>query len=272
MRIDRQATLRGGLGLGPGDVVGIVGAGGKTSLMYRLVRELVAAGVPVVATTTTKIWEPAEGTVPEVVLGNGNDSHIEVLRGVIYSRGMVLTGSREAEGKIIGHSPEFVDSIRRARPDWAIVAECDGARGKSLKVPDSHEPPLPSLTSVYIVVVGADCIGEKVGSEGVYKPERVALAAGVGEDAVVDDAVIAATILSSDSYLGRRPAGSRMFVLVNKVRPGDVLSAGDTCTPVEDNPVIALAGRLVSSEAIEGVVLGSVGRMGDEAFAILSRS
>lgn len=268
MRIDRQATLCGALGLGPGDVVGIVGAGGKTSLMYRLVREFVASGVPVVATTTTKIWEPAQGTVPEVVLGDGNDSHIEVLSGFIYSRCMVLTGSREAGGKIIGHSPEFVDTIRRAKPSWAVVAECDGARGKSLKVPDSHEPPLPSLTSVYIVVVGADCIGEKVGSEGVYKPERVALVARVDEDAVVDDAVIADTILSPDSYLGRRPPRARMFVLVNKVRPGDVLPAGDICTPVEDNPVIALAGRLVSSEAVEGVVLGSVGRMGGGGFAI----
>lgn len=269
MKLDRQATLCRGLGLGPGDVVGIVGAGGKTSLMYRLVREFVASGVPVVATTTTRIWEPAEGTMPEVVLGDGNDSHIEVLSGVVYGRGMALTGSGEADGKIIGHSPEFVDSIGRAKPGWAVVAECDGARGKSLKVPDSHEPPLPSLTSVYIVVVGADCIGEKVGSDAVYKPGQVAQVAGVPAEAVVDDAVIAATILSPDSYLGRRPSRARMFVLVNKVRPGDVLPAGDDCTPVEDNPVTALAGRLISSGTIEGVIVGSVGRMSEEPFAFL---
>jgi hypothetical protein len=207
--------------------------------------------------------------MPEVVLGDGNDSHIEVLSGVVRGRGMALTGSREAEGKIIGHSPEFVDSIRRAKPAWAVVAECDGARGKSLKVPGSHEPPLPALTSVYIVVVGADCIGEKLASDGVYKPEEVALVAGVPADAVVDDSVIAATILSPDSYLGRKPPRARMFVLVNKVRPVDVLPSGDECTPVEGNPVIALADRLISSGAIEGVILGSVGRMGKEPFAFL---
>ena len=146
MRIDRQATLRAAFGLGAGDVVSIVGAGGKTSLMYRLVRELAAAGVPVIATTTTRILEPAEGTMPEVALGEGNASHIEVLRGMVEGRGFALTGSSEAGGKIIGHSPEFVDSIRLANPDWAVVSECDGARGKSLKVPEAHEPPLPSLT------------------------------------------------------------------------------------------------------------------------------
>jgi probable selenium-dependent hydroxylase accessory protein YqeC len=269
VRIDRQSTISGALELGPGDVVSIVGAGGKTSLMYRLVRELVAAGVPVIGTTTTRILEPADGTMPEVALGEGNDSHIEVLRGLVEGRGMALTGSGEKDGKIIGHSPDFVDTVRRANPGWAIVAECDGARGKSLKVPEDHEPPLPSLTSVYIVVVGADCLGEQVSSEPVYNSRAVADVAGAAVDALLDDQLVAATVLSPASYMGRRPPGARMFVLVNKVKPGDVLPAGDECTPVEDNPVIALADRLTASEAVEGVILGSVGRSGEDAFAVL---
>ena len=268
MIIDRPASLLAGLDLGPGDVVSIVGAGGKTSLMYRLVREFVASGVPVIATTTTRILEPAEGTMPEVVLGEGNASHIEVLRGMVEARGFALTGDSEAGGKIIGHSPEFVDSISRENPDWAVVSECDGARSKSLKVPDAHEPPLPSLTSVYIVVVGADCFGEQVGSAAVYNPEAVAGVAGVSVDSIIDDAVVAAAVLSPRSYLGRRPPGARMFVLVNKLIPGDVLPAGDECTPVEDNPVTALAGRLLSS-GVAGVVIGSVGRGSREAFAVM---
>jgi probable selenium-dependent hydroxylase accessory protein YqeC len=262
-------TVSGALGLGPGDVVSIVGAGGKTSLMYRLVREFVAAGVPVVATTTTRILEPAEGTMPEVALGEGNKSHIEILRGIIEGRGMALSGSREEGGKVIGHSPEFVDSVRRENPGWAVVTECDGARGKSLKVPEAHEPPLPSLTSVYIVVLGADCLGESLSSDCVYNPKAVADVTGVSEDALIDDAVVASAVLSRESYLGHRPPESRMFVLVNKVRTSDVLSAGDECTPVEDNPVIALAGRLSSSESVDGVLLGSVGRVSDEPFAVL---
>jgi probable selenium-dependent hydroxylase accessory protein YqeC len=237
--------------------------------MYRLVRELAAAGVPVIATTTTRILEPAEGTMPEVALGEGNASHIEVLRGMVEGRGFALTGSREAGGKIIGHSPEFVDSIRLENPDWVVVSECDGARGKSLKVPEAHEPPLPSLTSVYVVVIGADCMGERVNSAAVYNPEAVARVAGVTADALVDDGVVAATVLSPESYSGRKPAGARMSVLVNKVNPGDVLPAGDECTPVEDNPVIALANRLLSSGKVDGVVIGSVGRASGEAFAVL---
>jgi probable selenium-dependent hydroxylase accessory protein YqeC len=269
VRIDRQATLRAAFSAGPGDVVSIVGAGGKTSLMYRLVREFVAARIPVIATTTTRILEPAEGTMPEIALGEGNASHLEILKGLVAARGFALTGRSEAGGKIVGHSPEFVDSMSVGNPDWVVVSECDGARGRSLKVPDAHEPPLPSLTSVYIVVVGADCMGERVDSDAVYNPEAVAGVAGVAADAVIDDTVVAAAVLSKRSYLGRRPARGRMYVLLNKIVAGDALPAGDACTPVEDSPVLALAGRLLSSGVIEGVVLGSVGRAGEQDFAVL---
>ncbi len=269
MRIDRLTSLCEAFCIGRGDVVGIVGAGGKTSLMYRLARELVHRRVPVIATTTTRIWEPAEGTMPDVVLGEGNASHIELLRGVIEARGFALSGSAEAGGKIIGHAPEFVDSVRRANPGWVVVAECDGARGRSLKVAEPHEPPLPSLTSVYIVVVGADCLGVPVDSVEVYNPEKVAEVAGLAANAIVDDIVVAAAILSPDSYLGRRPEGSNMFVLINKVYPGDAFPGGDGCTPVEDNPVVSLASRLASSDWVQGVVLGSVGEAGRPDFAVL---
>jgi probable selenium-dependent hydroxylase accessory protein YqeC len=270
MRIDRQAALITAMGLGAGDLVSIAGAGGKTSVMYRLVREFAAAGIPVVATTTTRILEPAEGTMPEVVLGEGNPSHMEVLQGVVASRGMALTGDREEGGKIIGHSPEFVDSLRRENPGWAVVAECDGARGRSLKVPQAHEPPLPFLTSVFVVVVGADCLGENVNSAAVYNPQDVARVAGVSEGSMIDDAVVAATLLSPESYLGRRPGDARMFVLINKVIADDALPAGDACTPFEDNPVLSLAHRLIEAGAVEGVLLGSAGAGGRASFAVAS--
>ncbi len=268
MKVERHAALRAALGLAPGDLVGIAGAGGKTSLMYRLVREFTASGVPVVATTTTRILNPGGGAMPEVVLGEGNASHIEVLRGLIESRGLALTGKSEENGKIIGHDPEFVDEIHAGNPGWVVVAECDGARGASLKVPGSHEPRLPGLTSAYVVVVGADCIGGQVMSARVYNPDAVADVAGVTPDAPVDDGVIAAAILSPRSYLGRRPADARMLVLVNKVDPGDVFPAGG-CTAVEGSPVAALAGRLVRSRDVDGVVLGSVGGAAAEVFAVV---
>ena len=50
--------LREALNLKKGDLVVFVGAGGKTSAMNRLAKELVDSGDTVIITTTTKIFLP----------------------------------------------------------------------------------------------------------------------------------------------------------------------------------------------------------------------
>ena len=51
----QKNSLAHSLGISPGDIVAFVGAGGKTSLMLKLVDELYEAGIKVVVTTTTKL-------------------------------------------------------------------------------------------------------------------------------------------------------------------------------------------------------------------------
>ena len=45
-----------GLRIKPGDVVTLIGGGGKTTVMFRLAEELTAAGLTVISTMTTKIF------------------------------------------------------------------------------------------------------------------------------------------------------------------------------------------------------------------------
>ena len=53
-----MTSLGQALMLGDGGVISLVGAGGKTSLMFKLAHELSKTGEPVLTTTTTKIFEP----------------------------------------------------------------------------------------------------------------------------------------------------------------------------------------------------------------------
>src|SRR4030043_2196231 len=53
-----DGCLEESLGLKAKELISLVGAGGKTTLMFRLAKELVAGGKKVVTTTTTKILEP----------------------------------------------------------------------------------------------------------------------------------------------------------------------------------------------------------------------
>ncbi len=49
------------LGIQSREVISLVGAGGKTTLMFRLAKELSLSGKKVVTTTTTKILKPTPG-------------------------------------------------------------------------------------------------------------------------------------------------------------------------------------------------------------------
>jgi len=69
--------LRDALLLKGGGVVSLVGAGGKTSLMFRLAQELSAAGETVLTTTTTRIFMPEEGQSRCVILADTAEKILE---------------------------------------------------------------------------------------------------------------------------------------------------------------------------------------------------
>jgi hypothetical protein len=52
-------SLTEALGIEAREMISLVGAGGKTTLMFRLAKELSLSGKRLVTTTTTKILEPA---------------------------------------------------------------------------------------------------------------------------------------------------------------------------------------------------------------------
>ena len=72
-----MVSLRQGLALGRKGVISLVGAGGKTSLMFRLAHELAASGETVLTTTTTKILRPTAEQSKHIVI---SDSPVDILK------------------------------------------------------------------------------------------------------------------------------------------------------------------------------------------------
>ncbi len=61
--------LKEALGIKPGEVISLVGGGGKTTLMFALARELASSGKTVITTATTKILEPSSTETSLLLLG-----------------------------------------------------------------------------------------------------------------------------------------------------------------------------------------------------------
>ncbi|HVP58754.1 MAG TPA: selenium cofactor biosynthesis protein YqeC [bacterium] len=270
MRIDLRTSLVEALGVKPGELVSLVGAGGKTSLMYALGHELAALGRPVLVTTTTRIMYPAPAEAAHVVIGDENDATLSRLEAALAGARLVLAARAKLDSKLAGFSPAFLETIRRRVQGLAIVAECDGAKGKSLKVPRQHEPPVAPSTDVFVVLIGADCLGKPLSADEVFEGELVRAVAGVNGGAVVDSRVIARAVLSSESYLGRKPPGARLCVFLNKVDVENLDRLASAAGRTGATSAFEVGMALRSNAAVDRVVYGSLERSAGKGFLVLS--
>jgi probable selenium-dependent hydroxylase accessory protein YqeC len=116
-----------------------------------------------------------------------------------------------------------VDSLR-ALADLVLV-EADGARGRSLKLPASHEPVIPSSTTLVLVVAALDVLGRPLDADRVHRLDLVAAALGkaLGEPVTAED--IGRTLGHAAGYPARVPPGTRAGVFLNKAEDAEALAA-----------------------------------------------
>ena len=118
-------------------VISLVGAGGKTTLIFTLAKELKEAGFRVAVTTTTHMQEETRDGITPVGVPCGG-------------------------GKISGVSEEMLEHLRE---DYDVVlVEADGSHRLPFKVPSASEPALPKYTDLVIGVAGASAIGQPFGA------------------------------------------------------------------------------------------------------------
>jgi probable selenium-dependent hydroxylase accessory protein YqeC len=205
------------LGLEKSGVVSIVGAGGKTSLMFGLAHEISGSGQTVLTTTTTKIMMPRKDQSCHVILTPSIQSLLDHARLLLKENLHICAASPglpEYPEKIVGFQKSFIDAVGQSGLfDWIIV-EADGAAQKSLKVPAEHEPVIP-LSSTYVIgVVGLNAIGKPLHPEWVFRHKRYASITGLSEGLPVTlDSVVRATVHPEGIFKGSPPHAQKILFL-----------------------------------------------------------
>ena len=212
--IDSVFGLADALSVGKGDVVSLVGAGGKTTVLYALTVALQRQGLSVIATSTTHMQMPMTATtMPPLVVVGEEDNWLTTVKAQLRRYGSVtVIEDRKRDDKLGGVDPVMMDPLRSLAD--CVVIEADGARGRCLKAPASHEPVIPNETTLTVILVGLDALDHKLDAEHVHRLEIVASLSGASPGMEVTDAVIAAAIVKG--YLPKIPKGSRHIVLLNK--------------------------------------------------------
>jgi molybdenum cofactor cytidylyltransferase len=194
-----------------GAVVTFTGAGGKTTAMIRLGRELAAAGMRVVATTTTRLGMDELDRFPRVVVNPTPAMLAAALQET--SPVLVVAGQAPAEAKAMGLEPEQVAALSEVAD--VVLVEGDGSRRLPLKAPGPGEPVVPPTTTHLVCCVGLAALGRPLDETTVHRPERVAALTGLSPGAILTPAALARLLLHPDGPgRGAGPA-ARRYLLAN---------------------------------------------------------
>lgn len=143
-----------------GRVIAIVGAGGKSTLLYALAQEMAARGRSGIVTTTTHIWRPDALPLAE---------DPQTLRRLTRRHPLVVCGKARGDGRLSppGPAPEEMRSLA----DF-IWVEADGSRGLPCKAPADFEPCIPDDAQVVLGVAGLTALNGRI-ADVCCRPERV---------------------------------------------------------------------------------------------------
>jgi probable selenium-dependent hydroxylase accessory protein YqeC len=202
------------IGLGKSEMVCLVGAGGKTSAMFRLAYELSSKGKRVLVTTTTAIYHPEKNQYDKVLI---SDKEALNLFDNIRSGSITVLGkSLSAEGKLKGVNPAFLDKVFREGIFDYILIEADGSKGRSIKAPAEHEPVIPPCTTKVLGFIGLDCIKKKVCQESVHRPEIFCRILGCCERDIIDTDIIIKLVTHKEGLFKTVPDNAERYFVLNK--------------------------------------------------------
>jgi len=209
--------LRAAFGIGDRVVATLVGGGGKTSLLFALAREGVAAGRRVVTATTTKMLLPEPHPSSRLVVGNDERKLLADLDRALARTAHVTVGRTSEGAKLGGVSTDFVGAIAAGnRADWILV-EGDGAKHRHLKAPRPGEPVVPACTDLLVPVVGIDVVGRPFTAETVFRPEIVERITPYRRGETVTVAFVHDVLFHERGVCASAPPGARVLPFVSFV-------------------------------------------------------
>jgi len=223
-----MTSLRQALMLGEGGVISLVGAGGKTSLMFKLAHELSKIGDSVLTTTTTKIFEPEPDQSSCVIVSDSVTRLIDRAEDLIDQHPHITMASARlaGTGKLIGIPPGAVDTLWDSNLFRWIVVEADGAAGRPLKAPAGHEPVIPDCTSCLVGLAGLNGVGRPLSDQWVFRPERFAKLAGIPPNFDVSESAVADFITHKKGLFKNAPARAARIAFLNQADTPENIGAG----------------------------------------------
>ena len=207
--------LINGFRLEQGHKIALVGAGGKTTLMFQLARNF---RTKVICTTSTHLALDQLGqadqhliiTDPEQIPGSAAE----------YPGDLLLFTGPQVETNRVGSPPaEALEALANLADSWdcPLIVEADGARKLPIKAPAEHEPPIPDFVDVVITVIGLSGLGKPLQDDWVHRPEYYAKLVDLPVGETLESHHLVKGLISSAGGLKNIPQNARKILLINQI-------------------------------------------------------
>jgi probable selenium-dependent hydroxylase accessory protein YqeC len=217
------------LSLRPGDVTAFVGAGGKTTSIWRIQSELAAQDLRSILTTTTKLMEPVMPPEGALMLAAQPDA-ARIADLLDHAPRLALASRRLSERypwkddhpvpslpyKLDGLPPELLCELAAQLPGVTWLVEADGAKGCGFKLPAEHEPVIPTCAVTVVVMAHLDALGQPLDQTTVHRVGDATRVLGVTVGTPLTPAMFARVL--TDEALGLKgvPKQARAVALLTQ--------------------------------------------------------
>ncbi len=220
--------LHGALGISAGDVVAFAGAGGKSSAILQVARELTGSGMTVLTVPTTKMFlGEVERLGPLVTSEDPQELAGQVRAALSGENPSVVAGrARISKNRVDGVEPGAVEALAPLAD--VVLVEADGSRRRPIKGTASHEPVIPASTTLVVAVGNVSALGSPVDEDHVHRPALFSELTGVGPGQSITARAFARAL--AQGSLANVPKKAHTIALITGVEPG---------RPMADASVIA---------------------------------
>ncbi len=251
----------------------LVGAGGKSTALFRLAHELStsvnnqAAKRLVLVSASTHLGEE-QCRFADFHFPVSDINELQALEPHLPDGVVLLTGNRRESGRISGLDQPLLDRLYdlSEKRKCSLLIEADGSRLRPLKAPAAHEPALPQWVDTVVVCAGLSGLGKPLNPEWVHRPEIFTQISGLSLDEPITPAALCSVLLHPQAGLKSIPEKARRLVLLNQA---DTLELQSIASGMVASLLDKYHAVLIAALAPPGT--GPDSRVGGDIFAVHER-
>jgi molybdenum cofactor cytidylyltransferase len=244
--------------------IALVGAGGKTRLMFRLARSY-PSGTVLTTTTTHLATDQADLADLHLVVKSSED--VARLTDKLPSGIVLFTGPElPGEKRLSGLEPDALSAVQSAAAllDLPLLLEADGSRQRPLKAPADYEPVIPGFVDLVLVLSGLSAIGQPLGTTWVHRPEIFSALSGIKVGDLITKESLSQVLTSPLGGLKGIPAAARRVACLTQASsPGRRAQAADLAERLLPHYQAVVALDLNNSEQADGELAEEVAKAGE---------